>query len=209
MSAENRPPRELYGRDETRAAIAALAPADMARLLAAAKTRAGGFKLDRVDLGVRDLVGEAIADTLSGRRRWRRDVPLIEHLIMTMKSIASRRRERRRAAVKAGFRVERRGTMMPGLLEEGEGVDGKARPAAAVLAEDSEEERIIAEDRIRVFLRHFAGDPAALEVIQGWRMGEDGKEIREHSGLTEREFKAAARRVRRFAERLGDDADGG
>ena len=35
----------------------------------------------------------------------------IRHLIMTMKSIASRRREQDRAEEAAGFRVERRGTM--------------------------------------------------------------------------------------------------
>lgn len=209
MSAANRPSHEFRGRDETRSAIAALDSADMARLLAAARSRVRRFKLDRVDLGVKDLVAEAITGTLSGKRRWRRDVSLVRHLIMTMKSVASGRRERHGKAAAAGFRVERRGDMMPGTLKEEEDDDGRARPGMRTPSEESEEERIIAEDGIRVFRRHFAGDPAALAVIDGWRLGKDGKEIQEQSGLSPKEFKAAARRVRRFAERLEDDADGG
>ena len=73
----------------------------------------------------------------------------------------------------------------------------------------------VSEDEVRRSMvgelvdRLFAGDPAALEVINGWRKGRNGKEIQERTGLTPNEFRAAARRVRRFTERLGDDADGG
>ena len=209
MSAQNRPLSELYSREETRAAIAALSPADMARMAKAASIRCHRFKLDRAELGARDLVAEAIADTLSGRRPWRCDITLIQHLLMTTKSLASHRRERHRAAIRAGFRVERRGSMRPGMLKEEEEDDGRAHPRERTPSEESDEERLIAEDGIRILLRHFAGDPPALAVIHGWRKGRDGKEIRDHSGLELNEFEAAARRVRRFLERLGDDADGG
>ncbi len=165
VSVAEQPPHEFHDRDETRSAIAALAPADMVRLVAAARIRCGRFHIDRADLGFRDLVSDAITGTLSGKRKWRRDVPLIQHLIMTMKSIASHRREEKRAEEAAGFRVERRGTMMPGTLKEEEDDDGRARPGMRTPSEESEEERIIAEDGIRVFRRHFADDPAALAVI--------------------------------------------
>ncbi len=209
MSAPDPTSEDHHGRRETRAAIAALDAADMTRLVAAAKTRVRRSRLDAVDLGARDLVADAITGTLRGRRRWCRGVTLIRHLIMTMKSIASQRSKRVMAAKAAGFCVERRAELAPGLLPEKDREGNATDLAMMEPSLEPDAERVIARDEIRMFYRHFANDPAALAVMDGWKEGVPGPKIQERSGLEFHQYQAAARRVRRFAQRQGDNADGG
>ena len=207
---DDRPGVEHHSGAEVRTAIAGLRDADRARLTSAARVWVRQFKLDVIHFGVRDLVSEAIARTLAGERQWRRDVGIVLHLIETMKSIASLRRKQALAAASAGFRVERQADLKPPdppLEEDGE--EAADDPLAAVPAPDRGLESLLARDGIRVFRRHFAGDPPALAVIDDWMEGWKGPDIQERNGLEHDEFQAAVRRVRRFAARLGDDADDG
>ena len=207
---EDRPEIEHHGEAEVRSAIAGLRDADRARLTSAARIWVRQFKLDAVHLGVRDLVAEAIARTLGGERKWRCDLGITRHLIETMKSIASTGRKQARRAAAAGFRVERQADFSPPdpHLDETE-EEAADDPLAAAPSPDRGLERMLAADEIRVFRRHFAGDPAALAVIDGWMEGWKGPDIQARNGLEHDEFQAAVRRVRRFAQRLGDDADDG
>jgi hypothetical protein len=185
--------------DEVEAAIAGLSDEEKVNLRDAAKATVWNYRLDRAEHGPEDLLTEATSRTLEGRRRWRRSVPLMAHLIMTMKSIASQRRRQAVTRVAAGFRVLRQSEYRHRLEDDGEFFDLLAR---APSPEPDPERTLIAKEEVRPFLRHFVGDRAAILVMTGWKWGMTGPQIQACHNLTPEEFAAAVKRIRRYAKRL-------
>ncbi len=194
------PPEGVYEtREEVEAAIAALSDARKKDLRDAAAAHIWRFRLDRAEHAAEDLLAEAITRTLEGRRRRRRPVALMAHLIKTMESIASDWRRRAAVRVKAGFRVVRQSEYRRRFEHGGDFVDILAN---APSQEPDAERTLIAKEELRAFLRHFVDDRAAILVATGINRGLTGRQTCARFDLTPEDFAAAVKRIRRYAKRL-------
>ena len=127
------------------------------------------------------------------------------HLIVTMDSIASHRREWVKRRTEGGFSVFRQSDFRP-RLEDGEVFD----PVEAAPSPEADPERsLIAREEVQGYLRHFADDsPAMVVILEGMGEGLSGPEIEERVGLSRKKQRAAVRRVRRHAWRRGGGEGG-
>lgn len=142
--------RDVFDPDEIRAAIDGLAVIDLARLRRAGRLLAFGLACE-----ADDLIGEAVAATLSGTRTCPRRMALVPFLIGAMRSIAS-------AARGAAGRVE------TAVSFEATGTDG--RPLVVpVDPEPTAETRLLATEdkaeRIAALENLFADDEQALLML--------------------------------------------
>ncbi len=176
---------------EVSQAIEALSDADALRLIKAAGAhlkKVGHLKLGR---SPEDLLQEAITRTLSGERSWKKGISFVFHLDQAMRSICSSWR-------KSASRAEREdGNEIPasarlGLMDEGDSVLEQA-----LSREADPEHELLAKQEVERITSQFADDRIASEVLAGWKMGLDGPEIQELSGISEKEHQAAVRRIRR------------
>lgn len=178
-------------------AAAGLSRLDRKRLRAAARAILRGFGLHTVVRDDDDLVSEALYRTLSGSRSWRKGVDFTRHLAEAMRSIAWawREREMEKAEAETGS-VDFWDPMAVVSAEE-----ATAELAVLVAPEPDPEQVAIAKEQVRMLERAFADDRVAREVLAGWAIGYKGPEIRRRCGITERELRAAIRRIRRLAQR--------
>lgn len=188
-----------HSEQEVEQAALALRPPDLKRLHAAARAVLRVFGLETADRDHEDLLSEALTRTLSGSRRWKRGVDFVRHLGETLRSVAWTWRERQEVRTRAGLsRSDESAAPADGDVDEHPDVFG--RPAPDV------EGALLAEERVLLIRRHFAGDRGALAVMDAWADGYKAREVRQLTGLSDREYDAAARRIRRFAQRRGSDA---
>ena len=183
-------------------AVANLGTADAIRLELAAETWFDVNELYDLEYEPVDLLAEAIARTLSGARGWRTDVGFVLHLEGTMRSIASswrKRLARERAAghLTRSLRHKSRGQQL--LFDGNESFSDTLDQVPT--GERHAETRLLAADRVRGFVEHFARDPQASAVLAGWFEGRKGPQIQAGSGMTKKQFEAAVLRIRRFAQR--------
>jgi hypothetical protein len=173
--------RETPPSEEVRAAIEGLATADLVRLHNVARV----FAPRRHE----DLLHEAISRTLSGERRWREGVPLFWHLYAAMRSIAwawgKKGDENLVLESQCGDLGDEAG-FLAGIQETAPDPERKAAARLAV-------ERIV---------ERCGSDPVVLGLVTGKLQGKTGREIREELNLSERDFSAAAQRLRRSARAL-------
>ena len=176
---------------EVSQAIEALSDADALRLMKAAGAhlkKVGHLKFGR---SPGDLLQEAITRTLSGERSWKKGISFVFHLDEAMRSICSSWR-------KSATRAERYGASeLPasarlGLMDENDTVLEQAPSHEADL-----EDELGAKQEVERITNQFADDKIASEVLAGWKMELDGPEIQELSGISEKEYRAAVRRIRR------------
>lgn len=180
---------------EVERAAAELSLANLKRLRAIAHVIMRRYGVDVAGRDYDDLVSEALARTLNGTRSWRKGVDFMHHLTQSMRSIAWRWFEReaeKRAA--AAARPWEHQQLAPAN-------DDDAAVAERVIAPQPDVERAaIARERLRKITGAFADDPEAKAVLAGWAIGCKGPEIRRRYGMTEKQLRAAVRRIRRFAQ---------
>ena len=204
MYAEIQPPVEVHDPDEIDRAISALSDADLNRLRTAARVWIRVSGLDAVAADADDLVSEAIFRTVSGHRSWRVGVDFVHHLRIVTKSILDswRKSAARRAAAGA---AEVRETELPE-TEVDPSVE-EAEPSSPLLDAPSPEpgvERVIVgQQDWRAWEARFAGDEGASAVLSGIFYEMTGPQVQERFGMTEKQYRAAVRRVRRCADRQG------
>ena len=188
---------KIHTEAEVESAVAGLTPADLKRLRAVAGAIFSSHGLDPEERDPDDLVAEAVARTLDRTRGWRKGVDFRHHLIQSMRSVGWTWKERQEDRARIGPTVS---------LAE-------LKPAAAAVAlrahATDPESAAIARDLVRKIERAFAGDRAARAVLAGWASEHKGPEICRRYRLTEKELRAAVRRIRRFAVRLRDGDPGG
>ena len=173
-------------REEAHDAIQNLQESDFAKLMVIARFFARKRKLAAVDAEPEDLLQEAIAKTLDGRRRWSREVSMIRHLDRVMESDSGHIVERRDVEAK-----RRREHMYdPDLLPE---------PASL---EPNPEARVRNRDALDNALASFAGDERALQLIR--LKGDDlsASEIRRQLGMRKTEYDTVTKRIRRRVANL-------
>jgi len=167
--------------DEVADALGALSPVEIARLNMIARIRA------RYAPGLewRELLHEAIDKALSGARKWPRHLPFLVFMRETMRSQASEHRR------KATFGLVTTEADLPARADD-ESVIGQAPSRAP-----SQERDVFARQMLDQVLSLFAGDTAALAVLDGLAKGLDPAEIQKNAGLTATQYASAQKRIRR------------
>jgi RNA polymerase sigma-70 factor (ECF subfamily) len=162
-------------------AVALVSEADFLRLQAIAKLYARGLN----DVSWRDLLNEAIARVLEGKRQAPDGVAMVAFLAGVMRSLRADHHRR--------MRLER--ACLPA-------VDAQAALAAVDPAPDPEHRLAIAQ-QLAAIDRLFAKDRQALQVINGLTNGASPKEIQKLYGLSETEYESTRKRIRRALLREG------
>lgn len=175
--------REQLSREALRQAISSLSPADMLRLHKKAKFFSPGTGMEPAD-----LLQEAIARTLqeSDGRNCPADVSVPVFLGNAMRSIADGERDKARRIVSLD---------QDSAASTITATDGRT-PEDAVAA-------VQQLDQIWAQLEHrFADDPQAIAVMLGLAEECTADEIKEIEPMSQHEYEAARKRVRRELERL-------
>ena len=168
--------------DAIREALASLSSVELLQLGKYASyrmkplTSAGGRSAE-------DLLGEAITATLDGQRTWSEGIDFFTHLVGCMTSISSNWRRKSQKEI---------------LVQESEAgffdsVASQAADAERILSATEELERI---------RRIFAEDDEASQAVELLAQGYKGSEIKECLGLSEKEYAAVSKRIRRKLEKL-------
>lgn len=176
MRSERTSPKE-----ELHAAICGLSKGEFVRLRSAAMA----FDQHRHE----DLLQEAISRTLSGERRWHEGVAFYWHLHEAMRSIAWNwhKKQDERLVLESQSEESSSGA---GLLAETGGTT------------DSPERQLDADLMLERIIETCAADPIVLALVKGKLQGKTGRELREELNLDEKDFNAAAQRLRRSAKAL-------
>ncbi len=204
MYAEKQDDPDAYGHKDVLAAVNRLSKHDLARLRAAAYIWIRDLRLDPVAADPDDLVAEAIFRTTSGQRAWRVGVSFLKHLRGVMRSLADswRKSADRRAA--SGLQEVRESEFLaPGaeLSGDDEAMLTPVNNAPSPVPDPQRE--LLVMQKLRALETDFAEDEIASAVIHGTWTQMKGPEIRKHWQLTEKQYAAAVRRIRRYAHRKG------
>lgn len=132
-------------------------------------------------VGAEDLLQEAIAKTLAGRRRWNRDVSIVRHLDRVMESDSSHLAERR------AQEAQRVREHMPPLDVH----------AATVPHELSPEYRLQVCETLDNVVAFFADDERALQLIHLKGKDFSASEIQRKLGMSKTEYDTVTKRIRR------------
>lgn len=173
--------RETATAEALRAAVDRLSETDLVRLALVARV------LD--PRRHEDLLQEAIIRTLSGERQWRDGIDLYWHLHETMRSIAWDWGKKHDENL---------------LLESQSGRDGQeAGWLAGVESAAPNPERLAgAKLLMQRIIENCGSDPVVLGLLKGKLEGKTGSEIRAELHLSQKDFNAAAQRLRRSARAL-------
>lgn len=166
---------EVANAAETRKAIESLSDADFAKLMVIAR----GFTGARIRGTVtepEDLVQDAIAKTLDGRRRWNKSVSIMKHLDRVMES-------------DAGHIAEKHAAHSAQPIPE-----GTAEPIAKIRDPAASMEAL---DELEHILRLFTGDETALEVLRLKGDGLSASEIQRELGMDKTQYETVTKRIRR------------
>lgn len=187
--------------EEVEQAIRALSPGDFKKLRAAAYALVRGFGLETAGRDHEDLYSEALARTLEGSRGWRRGVDFLYHLTQAMRSIAWTWREyedRRKQAGLVASPLRQAGHPE----DEGDAQD----PMDPISPEPDLGTALHTTRELARFHRKFRGDRQASVVMIGWERGYSMKETAQRYAISLQDLQWAARRIRRFAQKLSREA---
>jgi len=182
------PPTTL---NEIHEAINSLSDSQSLRLRKFAKKMA--WKLGgKAGITWQEVVDEALIKILSGERQWKKDnVDFVGLLCGIMKSMLSHSLEKRKADKYQEPFLE------SDLIKED--IDGQiVNPLNEIKSLEPDPERIlIAKNQIEQIKRHFEKDTEICLIIQGFKEGMTGPEIQVCLDLSEHNFNAAMKRMRR------------
>lgn len=140
-----------------------------------------------------DLLGEAVAATLDGRRSWRKDITFVNHLLAVMSSTSDNwatRADQEREVVE----VELTSTDPD---EEFEDPLGAVSPTQA-----DQEAQLIAKEAMGALEAAISEDQIAREVLSALQLGMRGQELKDCLGISEEQLRTATRKIHRRAEAL-------
>ena len=163
-------------------AALSLPAARLLRLKRYAKWRIRGIPGRTLGREEQDLIEEALIATAEGRRVWKEGVDFFQHLQGAIRSISTSWREK---AVEEYLESE--------LTHPGDVTTPLERPAMSA----DPERTLEAKEKLEQVRNLFANDATASQVIELLGLEYTGKEIQSQLGISEREFGAAAKRIRR------------
>ncbi len=204
MHAEKQTGTDAHDHEAVLAAVNRLTKQDLARLRAAAYIWMRDLRLATVAADPDDLVSEAIFRTTSGQRTWKAGISLMKHLRGVMRSVADswRKSADRRAA--AGLQEVRESEFLAPDAELSDDDEAMLTPVNNAPSPVPDPQRgLIVMQRFRALETDFAEDKIASAVIHGMWSQMKGPDIRKQWQLTEKQYAAAVRRIRRYAHRKG------
>ena len=134
-----------------------------------------------------DLLQEALVATLEGKRVWKEGVSLYQHLIGALRSISSRLRERK----------------FEEYLESEIATPGDERPLDFEVTTMNPQRILEARERLAEVMRLFEDDPHAVRVLKRLAAGFTASEIQSELRVSQREYGAIAKRIRRRLQLMG------
>jgi len=162
-------------------ALAALSPSELLKLKNFAKWRIRGLGRKARGHEAKDLLDEAIAATAMGKRAWRQTVSLYTHILGAMQSISDSWRQR------VGEEY---------LESEVTSPEGKSPMEEA--ATNLDPERILeAKQRLEQVRNLFVDDSQASQVLELFGEGWSADEVQAKLKISEKEFGAVTKRIRR------------
>lgn len=186
---------------EVKAAVVALSDDEAHVLRRAAEFRARSLVALGLGVDADDLLKEAIARTIAGTRRWRRGISLVQHLKMTMRSIASHLRDKMNLDLDTPREDGQKRYKLVAATghEDGDALDSvmSRTPAADAV--------VAARDELRLIRERFASDQKVLDVIDGLESEMTGPDIQEVLGISDQEYET---RIKRMRETLARDRRG-
>ena len=204
MYAETQSGTDARSHQDVLTAVNRLTKQDFARLRAAALVWVRALRLNAVVADPDDLVADAIFRTTSGQRTWSAGVDFMKHLREVMKSLAdSWRKSAERRAASGRQEVRESEFLAPGAELSGDDEATLTPVNNAPSGEPGPDRVLLGMEGIRAVEADFAEDEIASAVIHGMWSQMKGPEIREHWDLTEKQYAAAVRRIRRYAHRKG------
>lgn len=176
--------------DEVRAAVETLTKPQLVKLALYARARIAALRRRAQGRDQDDLLQEALAATLSGKRNWyRRRVDFVGHLIGAMRSIASAWAE------KFDDHTPYLESELATTNEQGEPVT----PVSSVSDPAPPVERVLdAQFELAAIQALFKNDSNVILVMEGLREGMTAPEIQSHLGMSEKDYNAALKRMRRL-----------
>ncbi len=205
MYSDSEARSEARSAAEVLEAVGRLSKHDLARLRTSARIRIHGLGLDAVARDADDLVQEAVMRTTSGQRTWKVGVDLMRHLREVMRSIADSWRKSAERRVLSGRREVRESQFRRAYAGPEDDPVDFTPVSNAPSGEPGAVRELIGLQDFRAFEADFAGDAVAGAVIDGMWEQMKGPAIKERWNLTEKQYRAAVRRIRRHAERIGGD----
>lgn len=183
------PKAALEANDEqVRAALEALTDVQMVRLNAIARFRHRCLGVRGAGRNATDFLSDAVTLVLEGRRKWKVDIPFDRFLAGVMRSLASHARSGKPRDAFDALRPN------PDSDERVAAVfDGQSTRAGT--ADEDEENR--AGDLDSQIRESFREDTEALLVYDALLLNMKPADIQAGLGLTEKEYNAAAKRLRR------------
>jgi len=177
--------------EQVAAAIKALSAAELLRLTKFAKFRVRGLGHAALGRDYQDLLQEALMRGMSVRRWKPGKVDFVRFVIGAMRSTSNAWKTK---ANRSGGREV--------LCDDRPTSENEASPlAGAESSAPSPDRRTMARAQVEEIEKRFESDPQVSEVIAGLAVGMSGPEIMEAAKMTENEYRAAVKRMRRAVVR--------
>lgn len=181
-------------REEVEEALAALTDAQVIRLAEVSAYRHGTLGPRGAGRHEGDILSDAITKILEGRRKWiKRDVSLIPFILGVMKSLTSH--------IRTGKALDAFDELTPNPTNDDEDAEDFVEeiPTAAPM----DPERLLRRRELDGQIRErFKEDPEALLVYDGFLERMKPAELQSCLGLSEKEYNAAALRLRRAVKKF-------
>ena len=193
-----RPPAEATPatREEIEQAVEALTEAQLVRLenIAAFRHRSLGTRCAGRNEG--DLLSDAIIATLEGRRKWiKANVDFMTLIKGVMRSLASH--------IRSGKAADAFDEIAPNPVNEKDDTEDFVEQIPTQAPVDPERQ-LLARDLDKQIRERFKDDPEVLLTYEAFLEKMEPADIQSYLGITEKEYNAAAKRLRRavrgFAE---------
>jgi DNA-directed RNA polymerase specialized sigma24 family protein len=176
-------------REEIEQAIEALTAPQLVRLGKIAAFRHRSLGTRGVGRNEHDLLSDAIIATLEGRRKWfKAKVDFLSFLKGVMRSLASH--------IRAGKALDAFDEIAPNPVNDEDDAEDVVEQIPTQAPVDPERQ-LLAGDLDRQIRQHFNDDPEVLLIYEAFLEKMKPAEIQACLGLTEKEYNAAAKRLRR------------
>jgi len=174
---------EVCSLAEVEEAVGRLTPVEIVQLRQFARAR---LVFSDRELSEDELISEALARSLEGTRHWNRKLNIVQHLIGVMRSLAGDQRRTRQAKSE--------------ILAEDVGCSEEFIADETIEITDI----LDTETILSVIFRTFQDDGHSMIILKGLLEGEKRQETMSRSGLSEREYGAARKRITRRMVQMRD-----
>lgn len=188
------PAAEPATTEEIEQAVSALTDAQLVRLNKVSAFRTASLGTRAVGRNPGDILSDAIIAILERRRKWiKANVDFMPFLLGVMKSLTSH--------IRTGKPLDAFDEIAPNPVNEEDDADEFVEQIPTAAPVDPERQ-LLASDLDKQIRQRFNDDPEVLLVYEAFLEKMKPAEIQTCLGLSEKEYNAAAKRLRRAVDRL-------